>query len=64
MVNMRQPQQENWWTKISALMRFVAKLPLIALVIVATAMASWLAFWFIIRLCVFCYTTWLSEPWN
>ena len=64
MAIMGQAPQQDQKEKILAVMQFVAKLPLIVLAIIAAAMASWLCFWFIVRLCLYVYQTWLSEPWN
>ena len=60
----QQPPEPDPWTKVLILMRFAGKLPFIALGIVAAAMAGWVMFWFIVRLCMFCYYEWLDKPWN
>ena len=59
-----QPPELDPWTKVLILMRFAAKLPFIALGIVAAAMGGWVLFWFIVRLCTYCYREWLDKPWN
>ena len=51
------------WMKVIEWLRFCARLPAIGLVIVGTALLSWLGFWFLIRLCMYTYTRWLDHPW-
>ncbi len=63
MVVMGQGPAEGFWEKILDLLRFVLKIPIIVLAIVAAAMFSWLAFWFIVRLTTYAFHTWLSERW-
>ena len=52
------------WAEIVEWLKFVARLPVIALIIVMTGMFSWLGFWFIVRLCMFIYNKYLVTPWN
>jgi len=55
---------QGLWGEIVEWLKFVARLPVIALIIVATGMFSWLGFWFIVRLCMFVYKKYLINPWN
>ena len=57
------PQPDNW-ARILAFLRFAWKLPFVVLAIVAAAMGGWVGFWFIVRVCMYAYETWLKTPWN
>jgi hypothetical protein len=51
------------WSQIIEWLRFLARLPVIGLIIVAAAMFSWLGFWLIVRFCICVYTRYLDHPW-
>ena len=54
---------QNWWSMCIEGLKLITRLPIIALVIVAAAMLSWVGFWFIIRLTLYVYEHWLKNPW-
>ena len=56
------PQQ--WWANCLAFLKFILRLPIAIVLIVAAIMFSWVAFWFIIRAAVFLYERYASFWWH
>jgi len=46
------------------LLKLAVRLPVIFVLIVATAMGSWVAFWFIVRAAVYLHERYLSDWWH
>jgi hypothetical protein len=51
------------WAEIVEWLKFAARLPVIGLVILTTAMFSWLGFWLVVRFTNFIFNRYLSRPW-
>jgi hypothetical protein len=58
-----QPPITDWWTVALKVAQWAARIPLAALAIFAAGCASYLGFYFILRLTQWTFANWLSQRW-
>jgi hypothetical protein len=53
----------HWTSKPKHVLTLIAALPVAIVIIVAAAMCSWVAFWFVVRACVYLHDWFLAHWW-
>ena len=54
----------QWWSNCLEILKFITRLPIVIVLIVAAVMGGWVAFWFIVRATVYLYDRYLSYWWH